>query len=67
MLEKGKDRRPVNGDDIGHSRTDCTSKSTRKNRKHSIEFTLLPVPFFIGCMIGSFIGTILVKILTHGS
>ncbi len=65
MLEKGKDRRPVVEEQTGSNRNEQAGKRSRNNREHSVGFTLLPVPFFIGNIFGSFIGTILVKILTQ--
>ena len=63
--KKSDDSRPVVEEQTGNNRNKQTGKRSRNNREHSVGFTLLPVPFFIGNIFGSFIGTILVKILTQ--
>ncbi len=65
MIEKGKDKRPVVEKQTGNNRNQQAGNRSGKNREHSIRFTLLPVPFFIGSIFGGLIGTILVKILTQ--
>ncbi len=65
MLEKGKDGRPIEDEEVGNRGAYGSGNRTAKNHKKVVYFSLSHVLFFIGCIFGSFIGTILVKILTQ--